>query len=82
MVGRGQDKSKALRLGTPPGGTESLPYSIDLWDADRTSVERVLARAFNAELARAIFKAARSEHPDRRLTLRRGTHVISDSTKS
>ena len=59
---------------------EKLPYRIELWDAvDHDCIERVLARAFNAPLARAIFKAARSEHPDRRITLRRGKRVVADS---
>jgi len=43
------------------------------------TVERVLARAVSAPLARAIFKAALTEHPERRITVRRGSRVISDS---
>jgi hypothetical protein len=78
MVGRGQDKSKLLRLRAPPSA-ESLSYWIELWESKGNSVERVLARAFNAELARVIFKAARTEHPDRRITLRRGAKVLSDT---
>lgn len=79
MVERGHEKSKVVRLGNPPGEMESLPYCIELWDAARTAVERVLARAFSAELARAIFKAATGEYPDRRVTLRHGDRTISDS---
>ena len=80
MIERVQDKS---RSGDPAGPLENLPYRIELWEGgtDGAAVERVLARAFNAQLARAIFRAARSEHPDRRITLRRGTRVIADSTK-
>jgi len=43
-------------------------------------IERVLARAANALLARAIFKAAQGEHPGRRITLRRGSHIVADSS--
>ena len=48
-------------------------------DGNPDAVERVLARAATAELARAIFKAARSEHPQRRVTLRRGNRILADS---
>src|SRR5438093_1262888 len=63
-----------------PARREDLPYRIELWDGTkRDRIERVLARAFNAPLARAIFKAAQSEHPERRITLRRGGKIIADS---
>jgi hypothetical protein len=41
-------------------------------------VERGLVRALNAQLARAIFKAATGEHQNRRVTLRKGNRVIAD----
>lgn len=66
--------------GTAPRAPDELPYRIELWmDGDADAVERVLARAATAELARAIFKAARSEHPQRRVTLRRGDRILADS---
>jgi hypothetical protein len=59
---------------------EDLAYRIELWQAPRhDAVERVLARAVSAALARAIFQAAQSEHPERRITLSKGAHVIADS---
>jgi len=77
-----QGKPKLARLGGPVGDKETLPYRIELWDAAETEVvERVLARAFNAMLARAIFAAAKREHPERRITLRRGTRLIADSAE-
>ena len=64
----------------PPGETEELPYRVELWhDGMGDTVERVLARALNAQLARAIFTAAKGEHPNRRITLRKGSRVIVDS---
>ena len=58
---------------------EDLPYVIELWHAERRDdVELLLARALNAELARAIFKAAVSEHPERRVTLRKDGSIIGD----
>lgn len=80
MVRRAQEKSKVVRLHSPiDDEPANLPYFIELWDDQPPAVERVLARAVSAELARAIFKAARVEHPDRRITLRRGKRMISDT---
>jgi hypothetical protein len=60
---------------------ENLPYLIELWGAHDNRVERVLARAARISLARAIFKAADEEYPNRRLTLRRGERIISDNRR-
>jgi hypothetical protein len=71
-------KSQTVNPSSPP---EELPYSIDLWPADgRETPERVLARASSVQLARAIFKAATAEYPERRITLREGDRIISDSS--
>jgi hypothetical protein len=57
---------------------EALPYRVELTASD-TGEKRILARAVNAQLARAIFRAATGEHPSSRITLRRGTRIIADS---
>jgi hypothetical protein len=68
------------RSNTSSNPPEELPYLIELWHAERRDdVELLLARASSAELARAIFKAAVSEHPERRVTLRRDGSIIADS---
>jgi hypothetical protein len=57
-------------------------YRIELWlDGPGDQIERVLARAAGVELARAFFKAALSEHPGRRITLRKGNRTIEDSSR-
>jgi hypothetical protein len=56
-----------------------LPYSIELWDLPREAVERVVARAAGAELARAIFAAAQGEYVGRLVTLNRGTRQLARS---
>ena len=82
MIDSKQDKSGVLSIPGSAVADEKLPYRIELWDAaDPDSIERVLARAFSAALARAIFKAARLEHPDRRITLRRGKRLVADSAE-
>jgi hypothetical protein len=56
-----------------------LPYRIELWRDGKAEVERVLARAASAELARAIFKAVEGEYPTRRITLSKGGTLVIDS---
>ena len=81
MIERLQDRPKARQSGGGDRG-EELSYRIELRDAaNGDAVERVLGRAFNATLARAIFNAAQSEHPGRRILLCRDRGVIDDSAK-
>ena len=66
------------RTGARSRPQETLPYRIELWENDGDG-KRLLARAVNAQLARAIFVAAIAEQPDARITLCRGTSIIADS---
>jgi hypothetical protein len=63
------------------GPSEELPYVIELWrDGNGSSVvERILARAASARLAREILKAAENEYPGRRITLRNGDSLVGDA---
>lgn len=61
------------------GGDQSLPYIVELRDDQNAGVGRVLACAARISLARAIFKAAEEEYPDRHLILRRGGRILSDT---
>ena len=74
-----QRTAKLGRLGVVTSQAEELPYSIEQWDDGGRALERVLARALNAQLAREIFLAARKEHPEARILLRRGSRTIADS---
>jgi hypothetical protein len=80
MIDRVRTRGNIVSSETPPSPKETLPYRIEL-RGDGAEVERVLARAINAALARAIFKAVQGEHPDRRITLSRGSRLIADSAK-
>ena len=71
--------AKIGRLGVVTGQAEKLPYSIELWDSGGQALERVLARALSAQLARAIFHAVQKEHPESRILLRRGPRTMTDS---
>jgi hypothetical protein len=82
MIERLQDRSKGGRIGSGGAKGEELPYRIELrGQTNEEAIERVLARAFNAPLARAIFKAAQTEHPGRRILLCRGARIVADSAK-
>jgi hypothetical protein len=71
------------RTADPPRHAEALPYRIELWHEEgQATVERVLARAVTVQLARAMFQAAKDEHPERRITLRKGNRILSDSAGS
>ena len=75
-----QDSAETSRTGTPRPA-EELPYRIELHADDGGAGERVLARAVSAELARAIFMAALTEYPGRRITLRKGNRTMADSSR-
>jgi len=80
MIERGQGKDRvAVQAVTPEMPERTLPYRIDLWATDGTTVERLLAQAMTLSLARAIYAAATTDYPSRRITLQRGTMVLSDT---
>lgn len=79
MTKTGEEGPRILAMDGAPMPAETLPYWIELWDLPRLKVERVLARASSAALARAIFQAAQTEHLGRYIVLRRGGKMISES---
>ena len=85
MIGRDEDKIVALQVNAAVddgAAKEELPFCVELWHAEGHRVERVLARALSVQLARAIFTAALSEFPQRRITLRRGSEMVLNSSDS
>ena len=74
------ERADEAASGTPSAAPDELPYRIELWqEADGAAPERVLARACSATLAQAIYRAAQTEHPGRRITLSQGGRLIADS---
>jgi hypothetical protein len=70
-------RHEANTIGARPTA-EDLPFRIEIIDSFG-KVERVLGRASSMTLARAMFKAALEENPDRRITLARGESVIQNT---
>ena len=76
---KGEDESRVVPMAGSTAAGSRLPYVVELWDILRREPERLIARAASASLARAIFDAASREHLDRRIVLRRGSQVLSDT---
>jgi hypothetical protein len=55
----------------------SLPYRVELWDADRAAVEALLALAATPSIGYAAFYAAVQDHPDRCITLRSNDRTLT-----
>ena len=70
---------RTARMSSPAAPHDKLPYRVELCGEDGNAPERVLALALDANLARAIFRAAQKEYPERRIVLRRGSRVVADS---
>ena len=64
--------------GSPlPTAGEDLPYKVELWDAEKKTVEVVLAITANSSIGFAAYYAATREFPDRFITLRHKGGVLS-----
>jgi len=83
MIDRDNDKIVALQASAAAETqrSEDLSFAVELWDPQNAMVERVIARASNQQLARAIFGSAQKEYPERRITVRRGAETLLDSSQ-
>jgi len=70
-------RGKALLRSKEPAPAEDFPYTVELWDHSKQTVEQVLAVASSAAVALAAFYAAAREHGDRFITLRHKTGIIN-----
>src|SRR5690349_21447575 len=79
---RPADDAEEQGSGVPSSGPdpierEDLPYKIELWNAAKTAVEQVLAVTASGSIGYAAFYGATREFPDRYITLRHKTSIIS-----
>jgi hypothetical protein len=74
------DSSKIEPARGAAAADENLSFKVELWNAEKSHVERVLARAASSVLAQAIFTAAKTEYPGRRISVRRGDTVLMDGS--
>jgi len=61
---------------TPQSG-EDLPYRVELWSEDKSSVEQLLAVTANSSVGYGAYYAATQEYPTRYITLRHKSNIIS-----
>jgi len=71
------EAARPTRFDRGAAGREDLPYRVELWNDAKTSVEQVLAVTVNGSIGYAAFYAATREHPDRYITLRHKTSIVS-----
>ena len=71
-----QTKAVSIEALSSQPGDDSLVYAVELWREDASAIDQILGRAASASLARAIFVAAKEEHPGREIVLRHGDRVI------
>jgi hypothetical protein len=60
-----------------PTEREDLPYHVELWNETKKGVELVLAATASASIGYAAYFAATKEFPDRFVTLRHKSSIIS-----
>ena len=60
-----------------PALWDDLPFKVELWNADKGSVELVLAVTASGSIGYAAFYAATREFPDRYIVLRHDDAVLA-----
>jgi hypothetical protein len=60
-----------------PAEGEDLPYKVELWDEKKNSVEVLLAVTVSPSIGYAAYFAATREYPNRYVTLRHKSNVVS-----
>jgi hypothetical protein len=73
----GDDGRQPTPIGRMTAAHEELPYKVELWDDAKKSVEQVLAVTAHSSIGYAAYYAATREYPDRYVTLRHKSGIIS-----
>ena len=60
-----------------PALWDDLPFKVELWNADKGSVELVLAVTASGSIGYAAYHAATREFPDRYIVLRHDDAVLA-----
>lgn len=67
------------RFDQDKGGLEELPFKVELWDETKQGVEQVLAVTASGSIGYAAYYAAAREYPQRYVTLRHKSRIVSRS---
>src|SRR5215471_18605786 len=68
---------RSQATGKTPQQSDDLPYRVELWNAEKTAVEQVVAVTASASIGQAAFYAAAREYAERYVTLRHKQAVIN-----
>jgi hypothetical protein len=60
-----------------PTERDDLPYKVEIWNTEKTSVEQVIAVTASASIGYAAFYAAAKEFPLRYITLRFKNQIVT-----
>lgn len=74
------DSPSPIPFGRSPAQKEDLPYKVELWTTDRSSVEQTLAITASPTIGYAAYFAASREFPDRLITLRHKNEILNRSS--
>jgi hypothetical protein len=74
-----EPESNVFPLESGPAPEDPLPYTVEVSDHDLSRPDRVIGRAANIMLARAIFEAAQKDFAGKMIRLRRGADIIARS---
>jgi len=74
-----EPESNVFPLESGAAPEDPLPYTVELSEHDPLRPDRVIGRAANIMLARAIFEAAQTDFAGRLIRLRRGADIIAHS---
>ena len=74
-----QPKAVSTRALSSQPGDDRLVYAVELWREDASAIDQILGRTASISLARAMFVAAKEEHPGRQILLRHGDQVVERS---
>ena len=77
VSGGDEDEIGDPSRGPDPVEREDLPYKVELWNDAKTAVEQVLAVTANGSIGYAAFYGATREFPNRYITLRHKTAIVS-----
>jgi hypothetical protein len=75
--GDGEPVDRSDRAGRIPARAEDLPYRVEVWGLDLTSVEQTLAMTANGSIGYAAYYEATREYPDRYVVLRHQSRIVA-----
>jgi hypothetical protein len=74
---RGASGPSSLPIGPQADNGDDLPFRVEVWNAAKELVEQLVAVTASGSIGYAAFYAATKEYPQRYITLRHKTTILS-----